>query len=127
MVFTDGTSPLFGRDANRPMVGIFSDGSVSISDDSGSGIHVTNDGRVIDEPRRGELKVFKHNAEGKFESPSMNDVPNLEIENVEVRGIIEVIINRSPIRPSDDHAGSEKPDSREDYLDSLEALDRSMA
>jgi len=121
VAFADGTSALFGIDANRSMVGVFSDGSVSIRDDSGSGIHVTNDGWIIDEPRRGELKVFRKNTEGDFESPSIEDVSKSKVETQEIREILERIINRASIRPSDDQSETESSDRRDGSSVNLEA------
>ena len=122
VAFSDGTSALFGRDENQSMMGVFSDGSVSIRDDSGSGTHITNDGWIINELHRGELKVLRQNEEGEFTLPSTEDVSNLDVATGEIHEILRGIINSASIRPSDDLSESGKSGSRDDLFVNLEEL-----
>jgi hypothetical protein len=112
VAFSDGSSASFGRDPSRSMVGVFSDGSISIRDESGSGIHVTHDGWVIDEPRKGEYEVFRRSEEGIFEAPSIEDLSELQFSSQETRETIKEIIGRSSPIPVEGLSKSESSDNR---------------
>jgi hypothetical protein len=72
VAFSDGTTAHFEMNESKSMVGIFSDGSRSIRFQSGNGVHSTADGWIINEAIRGEYEVFRENAMGKLEKPSLD-------------------------------------------------------
>ena len=99
--FADGTSALFKHDDTGNMVGTFSDGATSIRFESGSAVHATEDGWIINESIDGKLQVLRELPNGVIRTPEKQDIKEMMPVALEAKSAFEELLITRVTRKED--------------------------